>query len=451
MSIKSKIALYNTFLMCVLVGLVLVFMSSMSNTVVESSSKNQLKYIVHENAEEVEWDGGKLDVEDINFYENHVTTLIYSSNGVLLEGGTSYLEEFEEKPLTHEQVSSLLIGGVTYFIYDFFVESRKHEGVFVRGIISVTEVSETVQSLFSITLLVLPFFILCAGFGSYAISKKWMRPLEKMIDTATEISHGDDLSQRIDLGTGKDELHHLSETFDTMFFRLEQAFLAEKQFTSDVSHELRTPTAVILAECEYLLNNRGTEEEQEEGLILIQRQGKKMQLIIATLLHFVRMDNGVLKPKLEAVDMSELVTLVCEEQESVLELGKTLETQVPEGIVCRVDYGMMIRVLSNLVDNGFKYGKEGGYVKVSLEEEEKNVTLTVEDNGIGISPEDKEKIFHRFYKVEGARTAREGESMGLGLAMVEQIVKSHGGTITLESVLGEGSRFVVHIPDNRVQ
>lgn len=451
MSMKLKIALYNTFLVSIVMMFVLLFMMFMSSSVIFSGTKTQLKFLLHDNVEELYWRGEKLMLDDVELYENHITTLVYTYDGYHVAGYISDIEEFSQIPLTHGEVNTLVIAGTEYLIYDFYVDGQENDGVFLRGIASVLEVSTTVETLFFITLLALPMFILLAGIGSYAIAQKSMKPLELIIDTAQDISHGDDLSRRIDLGAGKDEIHELADTFDIMFSKLEEAFIAEKRFSSDVSHELRTPTAVILAECECTLQGEVGLEEQREALLSIQRQGKKMQQLITALLNLIRLDNGVHKANFAEVDISELVELVCEEQESLLEEDCTLEMEIPQGILACVDYGMLIRVLSNLIDNGFKYGKEGGYVMVSLEEIGSSVRVMVKDNGIGIPKEHLGLIFRRLYQVDSARNQEKSQSMGLGLAMVEQIVKLHGGSVAVDSVVDVGTCFTLILPKQQKQ
>lgn len=438
---KLKITILNSLLMSLIVCFILCFMVYVSDFVIVSSGENQLKFIVHENAEEVDWDDGALDLDDIEFYENSISTLIYSVDGYHLAGSKEDHGLFSSIPLQNMKVSSVSVDKVDYLLYDFLVESRKHDDVFIRGILSVTEISQTVNMIFFITLITLPLFILISAVGSYLITKISMKPLTKMIETAEMISQGEDLSLRIQLGSGRDEVHKLGDTFDVMFTKLEELFLAEKQFSSDVSHELRTPTAVILAECECHLHENTTAEEKQEALEVIEKQGKIMQQLISALLNLVRLDNGVEKIDLANEDLSELLTVICEEQLHLLPEKSRLLTEIPENIHCALDYSLMIRVISNLIHNGFKYGKSGGFVKVTLENQKEKVLISVSDDGIGIGEEHIGKIFHRFYQVDTARTEEKEVGMGLGLSMVERIVKLHHGEIFVESELGKGTTF----------
>lgn len=441
MTIKLKIALYNTLLVSIIVCLVLAFMMSNSNIVINATTKNQLQFIVHENAEEIEWERGKIELDDVNFYENHITTLIYSYDGYLIEGFIPNIDAFVV-PLSHGVVNEISIDGVSYFIYDYFVSHSRYDGVYVRGIVSVVEIFDSFETLFLITMYSLPIFIILAGLGSYFISKKLMKPLEKIIMTAQDISNGNELDRRIDLGSGNDEMHYLATTFDIMFEKLEKSFVLEKQFSTDVSHELRTPTAVILAECEFNLKDTSL-DEKIDALKSIQYQAQKMQQLINALLNLIRLDNGIQKMHFEEIDLTELIAIVCEEHEMLLSENQKLIFEDNETIICKVDYAMFVRVLSNLIDNGFKYGKDDSFVKISLKKiEEDKILITIEDNGIGISEEHLDNIFNRFYQVDSSRTSKKN-SMGLGLCMVKQIVKLHNGSITVTSKENVGTTFSI--------
>lgn len=447
MSIKLRLTLWNTLFMVILVVIVLTSLLFIGDHLILSTAKSRLIEVVEENWYEIELNkNGSLDLEDVEFFEDQVSTLIYNMEGVVIAGTISNLDQFN-MALIHDNMVEVTIDGKNFIIYDLLYEYRGEPVVFIRGIISTDSVSNTLHTVFFMAYIFLPLYILISAMGSYFISLKSLSPLNHMIETAKEISNSDDLSLRIGLEEKKNnEIHNLATTFDAMFLRLEESFLQEKQFSSDVSHELRTPTAVILAECQCMLEGEPTLEEQRDALQVIQRQGIKMETIIRNLLALIRLENGTQSIIFDKIDLSELVEIVCEEQESLLSDSETLRQNITNGIFVSGDYSMVIRILSNLIDNGFSYGKEGGYVEVSLEKTEKSAILTIKDDGIGIPDDSLDKIFHRFYQVDSARSSQEKGSMGLGLSMVAQLVKLHHGKISVESHLGEGSTFTISLP-----
>ena len=122
--------------------------------------------------------------------------------------------------------------------------------------------------------------------------------------------------------------------------------------------------------------------------------------------------------------------------------GITLTSQVQENISCLGNRMLLTRLLVNLISNAYRYGRENGHIEVKLEQKASELRLSVADDGIGIAPEEQEKIFRRFYQVDASRT---GEGTGLGLSMVQQIAEFHGGTIEVESVPGKGSLFTIYM------
>lgn len=434
-----------------MVVLALCFMMSVSGSIVQMNSQNRIKKIVEENASELEYDDGKLEYDDVDFYEDSVITLVYSENGQLLRGNISNIDKFD-MPLQDSILKNEVINGLEYLIYDKIVYFYKHPPVYVRGILSIDAVSNAVNDIFTTALLSIPIFIILAYIGSYMIAKKAFSPIEKIINTANDINHSDDLSLRINLNNGndKDEIHLLAETFDEMFERLENAFKIEKQFSSDVSHELRTPVSVILAECEYSLNSE-SEKDKDEALEVINRQSLKIQTIINNLLNLAKFDNGTNKVEFEKINLSELTIIICEEQQSLSVKNISLVYSIEKDIYGNFNHPMMIRLISNLIDNAYNYGKDNGSTKVELFYDNNFIVLTVEDDGIGIKEDEQEKIWNRFYQVEKSRTVKNNTSMGLGLSMVLQIAKIHNANIELTSEYKKGSKFIVKFPiDNNI-
>ncbi|MFI3116010.1 MAG: HAMP domain-containing sensor histidine kinase [Clostridia bacterium] len=425
---KIKLTIYNTILMSIMVSLVLIFMVSISENVVQIGSENILKEVVYENIEEIKFKQNQLDLSEIEYFEDGVTTLIYSQDGFLLAG--HFKTEFTE-PLLDGVFTNVSYLGVDYLIYDKYVQINSETSYFARGILSITSELQMVNTILLIAFLSLPIFIIISAFGSYLICKKSLKPLDKMIETTEKIIYDDDLSVRINHTEGKDEISRLAKSFDDMLIKLEDMFEKEKRLTSDVSHELRTPVSVILAQCEV--------SEENETTTVIKNQALKIRLIITQLLKLVRLENGIEKAEFQELDLSELVEMVCEEQRELTDI--CIETNIENQISAKLDYSMIMRILTNLINNSSKYIGNGDKIEVNLALKGENIHLTVADNGIGISEENQEKVFDRFFMVDKSRT--NDESMGLGLSMVKQLVEINHGTITIDSEIDKGTTFTI--------
>lgn len=339
--------------------------------------------------------------------------------------------------------------GNSYFVHSKFlvIPGRNTAGTWVVGAVGSTTVNAAIYRTMNWVVLFIPFLIMLSAFFGYAITKKAFKPVSQITEAANRIGDGDDLSERIALGDGDDEIYTLAATFDKMLARLEDNFKQEKQFTADASHELRTPTAVIMAQSEYALTKLDDKSEVESALNSIYRQSKKMNVLISELLALSRADSGVVKMLKEEFDLSELVLIVSEEM-SLLAEEKEIEikTEIEDEIEVFADQNRIMRVILNLVSNAVKYGRQGGYVHLCLKREGNSAVCSVTDNGVGISKESLAKVWDRFFRVDSSRTEGGSESMGLGLSIVKSIITAHGGKVFAESVYGEGSTFGFTLP-----
>ena len=290
-----------------------------------------------------------------------------------------------------------------------------------------------------LSLVLFPVLVLLTAVVGWLIARRAFLPVRQITDTVDAISDGSDLTARIGLKRGRDEIHRLAATFDRMFDRLEHSFDAEKRFASDASHELRTPIAVIIAECEYARQNAKTVEDYQESVEVVERQSRKMSTLVNQLLNITRMDQGTHKISLERADFSELVEVVCDEAAVASGRDIRLEKDIEQGVYANMDVGLMARLVQNLVENAFKYTAEGGTVRVGLHTSGGRLTLSVSDTGIGIDKKDLPHIWERFWQADSSRGVDRGS--GLGLAMVKQIAEAHGGKLSVESKPGEGSTF----------
>ena len=440
-SVKLRITIWLTMLTMLLSGLLLVFMVSVSSSVVSRTSEEQLTQTVRSNLDHVSMVNGNLSLgEEFRYYRNGVSTLVYSQNNILLAGQIPVSFTAEE-PFQNGVIRKIPVEDDQYLILDVWMPLDWENGLWVRGLLEVPENNQIVRNLLMVALIALPTFIILAAVGGYMILRRAFRPLDSITATAAAINEARDLSRRIGLPKGKDEFSRLAETFDLLFERLEKSFEAEKQFTSDASHELRTPVSIIKGACEYGQKYDETEEEHQETLAMIYRQTEKMSRLISQLLSMTRFDQGTERAHFEIMDLGVLAKDFCEEQGD----GQTrLIPEINTGVMVNGDSALLGRLLQNLVDNAFKYGKEDGHVWVSVERQGQEALLRVRDDGIGIPAEQQEKIWQRFYQVDSSRSGESGS--GLGLAMVKQIAELHSGCMTLESVPDVGSVFTLHLP-----
>ena len=329
-----------------------------------------------------------------------------------------------------------------YYVYDRLLSGYGIDGLWLRGMVSRNQGTQQLQWLVRLSIIALPALLLLAVIGGYWIAGRALKPIHQITQTAARISQGQDLDKRIHLGGGTDELHQLADVLDNMINRLDQAFKLEQQFTSDASHELRTPMSVIMAQCEYILENTRTPEEYEAALKVIQRQGRKMSKLIEDMLCVARLEQNKDSYPREMVDFSALVQDICIDMALLKSKHIVLDREIEPGIFLMGNAMLLTRMVTNLISNGYRYGKQNGRISIRLKYNN-GILLSVEDNGIGIPVEQQERIFRRFYRVESARFS---EGAGLGLAMVEDIAKYHGGTVEVVSAVGEGSKFTVKFP-----
>lgn len=444
MSIQSKLTLWFTASMILLAFLMFGFLALASSSVTVRNSRSVLQRVFHEIAGEVSYDEGVLDLDDdFKTYEDNVYSILAAEDGGIISG---YLpaERLMQIPFEDGQEKKVNAGGEQYYLMDRKLSFSTGPDLWLRSVVPVSGGTISSEALRTAALIMLPVLIFLAAGGGYLLAKRSLRPIRKISQTAQSVAESGDLSRRIEV-KNRDELGRLSETFNIMFERLEENFNAEKQFTSDASHELRTPVAVILAQCEYALENASGEEELYECIGSIQRQGYRMSKLIESLLAFTRLEQRIQDVQLYPTDISALVESVCDEQAEVPESNISLSREIEPGITLMADATLFSRMISNLIRNSYRYGRENGYIQVSLRQKEKSVLFSVTDNGIGIQAEDLPHIWNRFYRADKSRSREKG-GLGLGLSMVRQIARIHGAKVHVESVEHVGSRFTVSFP-----
>lgn len=448
-SLKLKLTAMYSFFMVLMTCLCLAVLFSLSGNEILTSAQMQLRERVQESADEIELEDGEFEI-DSDFYslDNNVYLALYDTGGNFLYGkvppGLEQDPQFEDGKI--QMVKS---GTEQWYVYDVQYEMENGQEFYIRGVVSVTETQKEFLIAVRFAVILLPLTVILTALIGYRLIRRTLLPVRQMTETVQEIQKDGDLSRRIGVSqdTGKDEFYQLAGTFDGMLESLEQAFLRERQFTSDVSHELRTPVSVILAQCEASLNRTDLSEEQRKEILLIRKKAGEMSQMISQLLLLSRADQGRQQLNKEEINISELTEIIVEEQKMLAQRRKIeVHTEIEPDITGYLDESFYIRMLDNLISNAVSYGKEGGNIKVTLHQIPSGVRGTVEDDGIGISRDDQVHIWERFYRVDASRTGKEdGSHSGLGLSMVKWIAQAHGGNVRVESELGKGSCFTFEL------
>ena len=222
---------------------------------------------------------------------------------------------------------------------------------------------------------------------------------------------------------------------------------AKQEFFANASHELKTPLTAISGYSELLTMGNATPKQVEKCSTEIQSNAIRMKALIDEMLQLSKMDAQTNELEKEEISLRNLSEEIIKELR-VIANKRNIEIKVEGDATIQGNSKELIMLIKNLVSNAIKYNKDNGYVKVSIKDSDKEVKLIVKDNGIGISKENIDKVFERFYRVDEARsnTNKDESSTGLGLAIVKQVVEDHKGKIELKSKIGEGSEFIVTFP-----
>ena len=429
-------------IMILLVFSSLAIVFYISENIIHSSVRTYLKDVVIHRLDYLTIKNGEIII-DSNFDTmiQNVEIAIYDKDFKFLYGNSPNGFEMDNRKSKDDKIMIIRSNNQKWYVYNKTIELGSYGKVWIRGVMPNIGQSSAIETLIHISFIILPFFLILSAIGGYIITKNAFTPIEKIRRIAEKINEGNDLSQRINLGKGDDELHTLANTFDIMFDRLQTSFENEVQFTSDVSHELRTPITVILTQAEYGKGYISSVEEAQKSFGIIEKEGQKMSKLVSQLLTLARMERGRQKLNLENINLSELIEMTVETQ-TLSAKSKNIKfiTKIMPEIYANIDEMMIMRVFTNLISNAISYGKQNGTVTVELFLKEDKIISKISDDGIGISEDKLDKIWLRFYQVDPSKN---GDNSGLGLSMVKKIVELHKGEIFVESELGKGTTFTI--------
>jgi len=315
---------------------------------------------------------------------------------------------------------------------------------------SLAEVDRTLQRLGFFFLILGLIALTAVGLVSRWIIAISLKPLEQVEETAEAIAGGD-LSARLPAAKPDTEVGRLTTALNTMLARIEESFEARvnsesklRRFVADASHELRTPLTAIRGFAE--LHRQGAvvgEAKTKELVGRIEKESIRMSTLVEDLLLLARLDQSREMAQ-EPVDLN---TLLTEAVASAKAAGPNhfIELSLPSAEVFVLGDSQRIhQVVANLLANARTHTPDDSRIKVALDQGIAETIISVSDNGPGLSEDDQERIFERFFRADPSRARTSGEGSGLGLSIVDAVMQAHGGYVSVQSKLGEGATFKLH-------
>ncbi|MFJ5688198.1 sensor histidine kinase [Streptomyces sp. NPDC093099] len=347
------------------------------------------------------------------------------------------------RPMTLHNLAGIADGG------DFRVRARPvrvdgHPATIVAAV-SLAQSERTLSSLVTALAIGIPVLVALVAWTISRTARRTLRPVDTLRRQATDIS-ATDRHRRLDLPDSQDEIHALAVTLNDMLARLDAASTAQSRFVADAAHELRSPLTAIRAQLEVLARYPDPERDPLVAAALLE-DTERLHDLVEDLLALARSEDPAPRRPHTVVDLDEVVLAEVRRQHGLT--GTRVDARGVSAGRVRGDAEALRRVVRNLLDNARRHAAH--QVRVALTEHGGTVELTVSDDGAGVPPEDRTRIFERFTRLDEARS-REAGGSGLGLAIVATVVGAHGGTAHAdqdppeeEGGLG-GARLVIRLP-----
>jgi two-component system sensor histidine kinase ArlS len=380
-------------------------------------------------------------VADIPSNEN-IHVRIMQQDGKIINSSDNFNYKIKLRE-PYEKIIRVETGGKHLIYENIEIHSKSYGAVYLQILKDMDNEYDFMKILFVFMAIADFIGVIASIIIGYITSKKMLTPIDYITKTAESISINN-LEERINVKGPEDELTRLGNTFNKMIDRLQESFSRQIQFVSDASHELRTPIAIIQGYAN-LLNRWGKDDKEalEKSINAIKLEADNMENLVEKLLFLAKGDSG--KHKLEKKEfwLNDLINEVVSESKLIAE-NRIITSRNNDTIKVFADYKMVKQMLRIFIDNSMKFTPEQGKIDISSEFKDKEVKLTVSDNGIGIPKEEVKNIFDRFYAVDKSRSKDKGGT-GLGLSIAKWIVDMHQGSIEVESEEGRGTAISVKL------
>ncbi|KYG26562.1 ATP-binding protein [Alkalihalobacillus trypoxylicola] len=381
-------------------------------------------------------------------------TTIFTNDPMLLSSGSPFDPLNTEELITFEERQKLLDGEIVtlirshpHFHQDILgmafpiIEDNHLSGALFLSM-TLSDIYEPFQEIQFYLLVSILSILLIITLTIYRAGHSITKPLFKMKALSSKMAKGD-FSQRISEKESVKEFNDLARSFNQLSHSLELVEKKRNEFLANVSHELRTPLSYMKGYIEALQEGLF---EKEKGLEIIEKESKRLERIVHDLLDLAQLEGESYPIHKEPIAFSQLIIDVTSSFELVLKKKQiTLLQQLDDDMIIFGDFDRLEQVVRNLLDNAIQYSESNKKVRIKLFQSNGHAQLLIEDEGVGIPPEDLSSITERFYRVQKGRTRKAGGT-GLGLAIVSQIVKRHSGELVIDSQLQKGTIVTISLP-----
>jgi signal transduction histidine kinase len=307
---------------------------------------------------------------------------------------------------------------------------------------SLESVNETIATVRRVLLLILPPLLALLAVASWVLVGRALRPVEAIRAEVADIS-GRALDRRVPVPPNRDEIGRLASTMNEMLDRLQAASERQRKFVADASHELQSPIAALRTQLEVAIAQPATTDWAATSSDLL-AESRHMERLVRDLLFLARSDGEESVRRIEPVDLDDIVLEEATRLRSSARVG--VDASGVSAAPLSGNRDELTRLVRNLLENAEHHAESGVRIRLSAEGHE--IILVVEDDGPGVAPAERERIFQRFTRLDEARSRHNGGT-GLGLAIVKEITERHGGTVCVENA-APGARFAVRLPQTQV-
>jgi signal transduction histidine kinase len=327
-------------------------------------------------------------------------------------------------------------------------------GNFIGGVLLISPISGAREMIGEINKYLLYTVLIALGVSlllSWLLSRIHVNRIKRLQEATSLVSAGD-YTVKVP-SSDFDEIGELAQDFNSMVSRLNESKSEieslenrRRQFMADVSHELRTPLTTISGVIEGLKNNMIPEADKERGIKLVSKETKRLIRLVNENLDYDKIRSNQVQLMKEKIELNEVFEIIKDQLDyQAEERNNQIVLEVHEDVMVHADYDRLVQILINITKNSIQF-TENGRIYLRGKMTEAKTLIEIEDTGIGIQPEEIEKIWHRFYKADISRTSTPFGEFGLGLSIVKQLVQLHEGDIHVESEHSKGTKFVIELP-----